>query len=321
MYLVTGGTGFIGNALIKQLVASIGCGNVIASVRKRGQCVFDGVVTENVGDISATTVWHPLLENVEIVVHCAANNGSLPNKKKSQESDCMSLNYEGTVRLAEQAAEAGVRRFVFLSSVKVNGEETDGKNKFMADDAAAPRDFYAQTKYLAEEKLLKISHETGLEVVILRPPVVYGDGVRGNFLTLIDWINRGLPLPLKSINNLRSFVALDNLIDCIILCSKHPDAAGERFLVSDDDDISTPRLVELIAESLGKSASMFSLPPSLLVCAARLIGKSYFATRLCGSLQVDIEKTCCCLGWQPRITAAEGVRIAVQGWRSNNLIA
>jgi UDP-glucose 4-epimerase len=209
------------------------------------------------------------------------------------------VNVEGTLRLAQQAAHAGVRRFVYVSSVKVNGESTPPDLPFRATDAPAPQDAYSISKREAEDQLRELSVQTGMELTIVRPPLVYGPGVCANFHSLMSLVKRGLPLPLLSVRNARSMVALHNLVDLLTVCVDHPAAAGQTFLVSDGRDLSIAELIRLIAGAMDKTALLFPLPAGLLSMAARIAGKPELTSRLLGSLQVDIEHTRTTLGWQP----------------------
>jgi nucleoside-diphosphate-sugar epimerase len=219
-------------------------------------------------------------------------------KHASPLEEFRNINTAGTERLARQAAQAGVRRFVYVSSIKVNGERTF-EIPFRESDEPKPEDPYAVSKWEAEQALRRIADETGMEVAILRPPLVYGPGVKGNFLTLLRLVRSGVPLPLASVDNRRSFVSLDNLVDLIITCVQHPAAAGEAFLVADGEDLSTPGLIRRIARSMGTPERLFGFPPVLLQAASRAIGKRAVCERLCGSLQVDASKANRVLGWQP----------------------
>jgi len=224
------------------------------------------------------------------------------------------VNVEGTANLARQAASAGVRRFVFLSSIKVNGEFTEVGQSFTANDVPAPEDPYGISKHEAEQLLRQIAAETGMEVVIVRPPLVYGPGVKANFESMMRWLARGVPLPLAAVTkNRRSLVALDNLVDLIMTCIDHPAAANQTFLVADGEDVSTAELLQRMARAMDSKARLLSVPVWLLEQAAGLLGKRDVARRLCGSLQVDISHTRQRLGWVPPIGLDEGLRRAVQG--------
>ena len=217
-------------------------------------------------------------------------------------------NVESTMRLARQAAEAGVKRFVFMSSVKVNGESTLIGHAFTEEDIPAPQDAYGQSKNEAEIGLRQLAAETGMEVVIIRPPLIYGPGVKANFAALMRAVQRGWPLPLGAIHNQRSLVALDNLVDFILTCLSHPDAAQQTFLVSDGHDLSTTELVRGMARAAGVASRILPIPAWILQTAASLLGKGAAAQRLCGNLQIDISKARTHLGWRPPISVDEGLR-------------
>jgi UDP-glucose 4-epimerase len=217
------------------------------------------------------------------------------------------------LNLARQAAAAGLRRFVFVSSIKVNGEATQLARPFIADDAPAPLDAYGVSKMEAEQGLREIARQTGMEVVIIRPPLVYGPGVKANFAAMMRWLKRGVPLPLGAIHNQRSLVALDNLVDLILTCLTHPAATNQTFLVSDGEDVSTTELLRRMGQAMGKTARLLPVPASWLKVAASLVGKGDVAQRLCGSLQVDISKTRELLGWVPPVSLDEGLRRAAAG--------
>lgn len=221
----------------------------------------------------------------------------------------------GTLNLARQAAQVGVRRFVFVSSIKVNGEATQPGQAFTADDVPSPLDPYGVSKLEAEQGLREIEAQTGMEVVIVRPPLVYGPGVKANFAAMMRWVARGIPLPLGAIHNARSMVALDNLVDLLVACLKHPAAAEQTFLVSDGEDVSTTELLRRTAQAMGKKALLLPVPASVLELGATVLGKRDVAQRLCGSLQVDIEKTRRLLGWNPPLTLEQGLKKALEGMK------
>jgi UDP-glucose 4-epimerase len=223
------------------------------------------------------------------------------------------VNVQATLNLARQAAAAGVRRFVFVSSIKVNGELTQPESAFKADDAPAPLDAYGISKMEAEQGLREIALQTGMEVVIIRPPLVYGSGVKANFAAMMRWLKRGVPLPLGAIQNQRSLVALDNLVDLIVTCLTHPAAANQTFLVSDGEDVSTTELLRRMGQALGSPARLLPVHASWLKLAAAMLGKADMAQRLCGSLQVDISKTRQLLGWQPPLSLDTGLKKAAMG--------
>jgi nucleoside-diphosphate-sugar epimerase len=246
------------------------------------------------------------------VVHLAARVHVIRDKAADPLIEFREINVDGTLNLACQAAEMGVQRFIYLSSVKVNGEQTLPGHPFTEQDEPGPLDAYAISKYEAEEELRKLAKRTGMEVVIIRPPLVYGAGVKANFLYMMQCLHKGIPLPFGSINNCRSLVAIDNLIDLIVICLGHPAAANQTFLVSDGEDISTTELLRRVAYVLGRSARLMPMFTSLLEAGAVLFGRRDMAQRLCGSLQVDISKARTMLEWTPPINMNEGLRRTAQ---------
>ncbi|MBW2186306.1 MAG: NAD-dependent epimerase/dehydratase family protein [Deltaproteobacteria bacterium] len=297
--LITGASGFIGRHLISFLQADdfiLRC-SVHNNERNRSVSV--------VKDIGAETMWQECLADVNIVVHLAAYVQS--SDLESMET-FRQINVEGTLNLARQAAVAGVKRFVFISSIKVNGEETTSGSPFSENTLPKPQSFYAISKYEAEQGLRVISEETGLDVVIVRPPLVYGPDVKGNFKTMIRWAGKGIPLPLGAIQNKRSLVAIDNLVDFIVTCIKHPAAANQTFVVSDDEDLSTTQLLKHLSTAMEKSLFLIPVPVILLRFGAGLFGKREIIQRLCDNLQVDIAKARDVLGWQPIVSVDEGLR-------------
>ena len=301
--LVTGASGFVGRRLCKQLF------DVGAFVRSVGRGKFQVPFASSftIDGINANTDWGDALDNVDVVVHCAARVHVMNDSAVDPLAEFREVNTYGTLSLARQAAKAGVKRFIFLSSIKVNGEYT-AEQPFASGDTNVPLDPYGLSKYEAEQGLLKIGQETGLEVVIIRPPLVYGPGVKANFLSLLRWVGKGAPLPLGMINNKRSFVALDNLVDLICVCIDHPNANGQIFLVSDDHDLSTTELLQGMAKALGKPSRLIPVPMFVLNSGARLLGKADIAQRLFASLQVDISNTKELLGWTPPITVEQGLK-------------
>ncbi|MDB5850448.1 MAG: NAD-dependent epimerase/dehydratase [Rhodoferax sp.] len=303
--LVTGATGFVGARLVSALTASPGF-----SVRPivRRVALGDAVA---MGDLSSTTEWTEALAGINVVVHLAARVHVMHDNAADPLPLFLRTNTEATLHLAQQAARAGVKRLVFLSSVKVNGERTAAGRPFRADDAPAPEDAYAISKHRAELGLHAIASATGLEVVIIRPPLVYGPGVKANFAALLNAVTRGMPLPLGRVHNRRSLVALDNLVDLVVTCLTHPRAAGQTFLVSDGEDLSTADLVRRLARAMQRPARLLPVPVWLLKTAATVLGKRAQAQRLCDNLQVDIAATLERLGWTPPLSVDEGMRRAV----------
>ena len=304
---VTGALGFLGQALCADLLLlRYSVRGVIRSRDSLSQGSTDGLETIAVGDIGSTTDWSSALPSVGRVIHCAARAHVMHKTEADAISAYRAVNVEGTLNLARQAAALGVKRFVFLSSIKVNGENTKSGEPFKAADTLNPQDTYGASKMEAERGLYEVSRDTGMEVVCIRPPLVYGPGVKGNFLSLLRWLDRGLPLPLGAIRNRRSLVGLDNLIDLIIICLDHPAAANQTFLVSDDDDLSTTELLRRMAIALERSVRLLPVPSALLELGARLLGKKDVAQRLLDNLQVDISKTKKLLGWSPPVSIDEG---------------
>ncbi|WP_309680826.1 SDR family oxidoreductase [Polaromonas sp.] len=314
MILVTGATGFVGRALIDLLVKR--GRSVRAAMRRAGAFTAAGASVVTVGDLSAQTDWSAALAGVDAVVHAAARVHVMQDAAADPLVEFRRVNVQGTLQLARRAAAGGVRRFVFISSVKVNGEATEPGHPFTAGDASAPLDAYGISKMEAEQGLREIAAQTGMEVVIIRPPLVYGPGVKANFRAMMRWLARGVPLPLGAIHNRRSLVALDNLVDLMVTCVDHPAAANQTFMVSDGEDLSTTQLLQRMGRALGRPARLIPVPAILLKVGAALLGKPAIAQRLCGSLQVDISKTRQLLGWSAPLSVDEGLKRAAEGyWR------
>jgi nucleoside-diphosphate-sugar epimerase len=313
MILVTGATGLVGGALLMRLDADLARKGVVAAVRHKAASLPKEVLQVQVGDLLHTTYWGLALQGVDAIVHCAARVHVMQGDETGDTQTYHEVNVNGTVNLARQAAQAGVRRFVFVSSIKVNGEATQPSKPFTADDVPLPLDPYGVSKLEAEKGLRAIEAQTGMEVVIVRPPLVYGPGVKANFAFMMRWVARGIPLPLGSINNSRSMVALGNLVDLLVICLEHPSAAGQTFLVSDGEDVSTTQLLRRTAKAMGQNALLLPVPAFVLKWGAEMLGKRDIVQRLCGSLQVDITKTRNLLGWNPPLTLDQGLKQAVEG--------
>ena len=324
--LVTGANGFVGQRVIHDLL--IFRRSVRGLVRSRSSVLPNAVdqvicdLTNLVSEVSAQPNHDELisaLKGVEVVVHMAARAHIMQEEAANPLEEYRKVNRDATMALARMASEAGVKRFVFLSSIKVNGEFTRPGNSFMPDDENIPTDPYGLSKYEAEQGLLKIAEETGMEVVIIRPPLVYGLGVKANFASMMNWVNKGVPLPFGLVQNKRSLVALDNLVDFIALCAdrdKSPKAANQIFLISDGEDVSTTQLLQKVAKAFNQKAWLLPIPVWLMTFMAKLLGKGDVANRLFGSLQVDSSKARDLLGWKPVTTMDEQLNKTAQAYLS-----
>ncbi len=304
--LLTGCSGFVGRAIHDALSHRE---NVdLVSVGRTLQLTLPATTFQlEIRGINRDTDWSVALGEVDTVIHAAARVHVMDDRAKDPLVEFRKVNVEGTLNLARQAAISGVRRFLFFSSVKVNGEQTMPGIPFTEQSIPQPNDPYAISKYEAEQALQHLSKETGMEVVIIRPPLVYGPGVKANFHNMMRWLLKNFPLPLGAIHNKRSLVGLDNLVDFTLLCIDHPDAANEIFLVADGEDLSTTELLGAVKRLIGSKTLLIPVPVLMLRLGARLLGKYDFAQRLCGSLQVDISKARILLGWAPPISVAEGL--------------
>jgi UDP-N-acetyl-alpha-D-quinovosamine dehydrogenase len=300
LVLVTGANGFVGRGVVTRLSRDPAFG-VRAAVRSDADGLAEGVDLVVVGDLGQNADYSEALVGADVVVHCAARVHVMRDVASDPLAAYRLANVEGTLNLARQAVAAGVSRFIFLSSIKVNGDATWPGKPFEPGDPPAPTDPYGISKLEAEQELAGLARETGLKVVVIRPVLVYGPGVTANLRSMVRWLQSGVPLPLGSVQNRRSFVALDNLVDLIVTCSIHPAAAGQVFLVSDGEDLSTPDLLRRTATAMGLKAHLFPLHVNLLRFGAACAGKAGIARRLCGSLQVDISKTRKILGWTPPV--------------------
>ena len=303
--LLTGASGFLGARLVTALNLLPGvC--LAAVVRRRIEMPCSHVF--EIDSLDGDTDWSTVMDNKDIVIHAASRVHVMKDEAEEPLFEYRRVNVYGTLNLARFAAEAGVKRFIFISSIKVNGEQTCIGKPFTAEDIPAPEDAYGISKYEAEQGLFQIAADTGLEVVIIRPPLVYGPGVKGNFYSMMRVVKKGFPLPLGAINNKRSLVALDNLVDLIITCIDHPAAANQVFLAGDGEDLSTTDLLRGVAKAAGVSSRLIPVPASVLMFMASLVGKKEVAQRLLGSLQVDISKAHDLLGWTPLLSVQEGLR-------------
>lgn len=312
--LLTGATGFVGGAVQRRVqqdrVHTLRC-----AVRHDGNSLPENSDIIHVGDLDATTDWQEALSEVNVVIHCAARVHVMQDNAQDPLAAFRRVNVDGTLNLARQAVAAGVRRFVFISSIKVNGEGTEPGYTYGPDDTPAPVDPYGVSKAEAEEQLLSLAVQSGLEVVIIRPVLVYGPGVKANFYSMMRWLDRGVPLPFGAIHNRRSLVAIDNLVDLIVACVEHPRAAGQRFLVSDGEDLSTTQLLQRMGAALGRSAKLLPVPAWMLSGAAGALGKQALSQRLCGSLAVNIDKNRELLGWTPPASVDQSLAKVAQYYK------
>ncbi len=299
--VLTGATGFLGTHLNHTLCSMLGV--TVTPVSRRG-----GLGSVIARKIQGDTLWDDVLRGQDVVIHTAARAHVMIDESVEPLMEYRCVNVDGTLNLARQAASIGVKRFIFISSIKVNGEQTRPGRPFTEADLPAPQDAYGISKFEAEQGLQEIASETDMEVVIIRPPLVYGQGVKGNFASMIKLVAKGIPLPLGCIHNQRSLVSVDNLVDLIVTCLEHPAAANQIFLAGDGKDLSTTELLQGVANAMSAPARLISIPGSLLLFCATLIGKKQVAQRLVGSLQVDIKKARDLLGWTPPISIEEGLR-------------
>jgi nucleoside-diphosphate-sugar epimerase len=314
--LVTGANGFIGKALCAGLVDK---GWSIRGVIRSGKHVAmlpAGIDIVQIESIGPNTDWSQALENIETVVHLAARVHVLEETAADPLSEFRHVNTAGTEHLARAAAKAGVSRLLYVSTIKVNGERTVGA-PFTEDDEPAPEDPYAISKWEAEQALQRISSESRLEIVIVRPPLVYGPGVKGNFLRLLKLVDRGIPLPFNMVSNRRSLIALDNLVDLLVRCIQSPQAVRQTFLAADGEDLSTPELIRSIAKTLGRPNRLFPFPPILLRLGAKLLGMEDVSNRLFGSLVINSSKVKKLLNWRPPVSVQDGLQQTARWYLSN----
>lgn len=311
--LISGASGFVGQALCTEAARR---GLLFGVASRATGCLSGGVATVAVGEVDAKTDWSGALREVDVVIHLAARVHVMNDTSADPVTEFRKVNVQGTENLARQAARAGVKRLVYVSSIKVNGEETAGRQSYTEQDAPSPRDPYGVSKWEAEQALQRVARETGLEVVVVRPPLVYGPGVKGNFISLLAAVSKGIPLPLAGADNARSLVYVGNLVDALIACTTHPAAAGQTYLVSDGAPVSTAVLVEKLAGALGCSSRSFYFPPVLMRAVAAVLGRSAQVDRLFGSLRINDEKIRRELGWVPPYTLEQGLRATAEWYRS-----
>ncbi|WP_340121608.1 SDR family oxidoreductase [Methylobacter svalbardensis] len=305
MVLVSGANGFVGKALCAELFRR---GQDVRAAVRSATGQSENIETVPIGAIDGETDWTEALLGIKAVIHLAARVHVMKDNVTDSLDAFRRANVDSTLNFARQAADAGVQRFIFISSIKVNGEATPLGRPYTAEDRPAPIDPYGISKLEAEDALRQLAEQTGMEVVIIRPPLVYGPGVKANFHSMMHWLEKGVPLPLGAIHNKRSLVALDNLVDLIVTCIAHPAAANQTFLTGDGEDLSTTELMQRMGNALGKPARLFPMPIWLLKAGAMLLGKRDMAQRLCNSLQVDISKARDLLGWQPPVSVDEALK-------------
>lgn len=305
--LLTGANGFVGRGLLERMSALPNL-ELVAALRRPVSGFPEYVTSLQVSGLGPDTDWQEGLNEIGAVIHSAARVHVMHDTSSEPLAEFRKVNVDGTLNLARQAAAAGVRRFIFISSIKVNGEGTAVGAPYFADAHPAPAGPYGISKMEAEQGLRALAGETGMEVVIIRPVLVYGPGVKANFLSMMCWLHKGVPLPFGAIDNRRSLVSLDNLMDLIVTCIDHPGAANQTFLVSDGEDLSTSELLHRMGTALGKPARLLPIPSGFLETCAAMLGKQALSQRLCGSLQVDISKTRELLGWTPPLSVDDGLR-------------
>ncbi|MCT8948338.1 UDP-glucose 4-epimerase family protein [Pseudomonas iridis] len=310
-FLITGGNGFLGQALIERLTVTPDC-SVVAPLRTLPDKVADGVQVIPLSALDGTNQWTDALAGVDVVIHAAARVHVMKEVVSDPLAAFREVNVAATLNLARQAAASGVTRFIFISSVKVNGEGTAVGSAFRADDLPNPGDAYGLSKLEAELGLQELATATGMEVVIIRPVLVYGPGVKANFLSMMRWLQRGVPLPFGAIHNRRSLVSVENLVDLVVTCADHPGAANQTFLASDGEDVSTSDLLRKLSKALGQNGWLLPVPVWIMAGTCVLLGRQALSQRLFGSLQVDISKNRERLDWTPPLSLDKGLELTAQ---------
>ena len=312
-FLVTGANGFVGQALCNALLQQ--GHEVRGAVRHCGVMLASGVSRMVVGEINDETDWSAALVGVDIIIHLAARVHVMHETSQDASREFRRTNVAGTENLARSAAVRGIKRMVFASSIKVNGEETLAGHRFNENDIPMPRDAYGISKWEAEQMLHRVAQDTALEVVIVRPPLVYGAGVKGNFAQMLNVLDKGIPLPLASVRNLRSLIYIDNFADALLQCAVLPQAAGQTYLVGDGEDIATPDLLRQLGAAVGRQARLLPCPTVLLKAGGWILGRSEQMDRLVGSLQVDSSKIRRELSWLPLFTVQQGLKMTAEWYR------
>lgn len=308
-FMISGAGGFVGKALCAELLRR---GQSVSAAVRSGNSLIENTEVIIIGAIDGETNWADALADVNVVIHLAARVHVMRENATDPLAEFLKVNLHGTSNLARQAASSGVKRLVYVSSIKVNGEQTSTTQSFTELDEPSPQDFYSISKWQAEQALWRISQETGLEIVVVRPPLVYGSGVKGNFAQMLAVIAKRIPLPLASADNRRSLIYVKNLVDALIACATHPVAAGQTYLVCDGEDISTPDLLRQLGDAMGCPAHILPLPLSWLRMLGKLSGKSDQVERLLGSLQVDSGKIRRDLNWVPPYTLQQGLQATAE---------
>ena len=313
--LVTGANGFVGQALCAEAMRR---GWHVRGALRSACELPAGAEKVVVGAIGGETDWTGALRGADVVVHLAARVHVMQDTIADPLAEFLKVNLHGTENLARQAARAGVKRFIYVSSIKVNGEETRDGQRFSETDVPAPQDPYGVSKWEAEQALHRVADETGLEAVIVRPPLVYGAGVKGNFVQMLNIVAKRIPLPFASVHNHRDLVYVGNLVDALITCATQPAAAGQTYLVCDGENISTPDLLRQLAVGMGVPSHLFPCPPALLQLAGKLAGKSQQLERLLGSLRVDGDKMRTDLNWTTPYSLRQGLQATTEWYRTNH---
>jgi nucleoside-diphosphate-sugar epimerase len=308
-FMISGAGGFVGKALCAELLRR---GQSVSAAVRSGNSLIENTEVIIIGAIDGETNWADALADVDVVIHLAARVHVMRENATDPLAEFLKVNLHGTSNLARQAASSGVKRLVYVSSIKVNGEQTSTTQSFTELDEPSPQDFYSISKWQAEQALWRISQETGLEIVVVRPPLVYGSGVKGNFAQMLAVIAKHIPLPLAAVDNRRSLIYVKNLVDALIACATHPVAAGQTYLVCDGEDISTPDLLRQLGDAMGCPAHILPLPLSWLRMLGKLSGKSDQVERLLGSLQVDSGKIRRDLNWVPPYTLQQGLQATAE---------
>jgi len=299
--LITGASGLVGSQIVRTLNINVKH-TPIAALRNLSHDLPENTQSLLIEDLSSDNDWSGKLDNIDVVIHTAARVHVMNETTKDPLSEFRRVNVDGTLNLAHQASISGVKRFIFLSSIKVNGEFTKEGNPFSESDIPNPVDPYGISKFETELGLYNIAEKSEMEVVCIRPTLVYGPGVKANFLNMMCWLQKGIPLPFGAFHNKRSFVGLDNLVDLILTCIDNPAAANETFLVSDNEDMSTTELLKRVGSGLKRTPRLLPINQKVIEFGLTLLGKKDFAQRLCGSLQVDITKAKNILNWEPPFT-------------------